>query len=470
MKTKFLRLTLAIFVIGSFCAKNSFAIDVAGSELSYQHLSADSFRFRYIYYKFCDGNPGPTTMDLHALSASCGISQTYTMTRVGGNEITNICPTVQTNCFGGAATGIQKWIYERDVVLNNHCSDWIFNVSKCCFNPSITTILNPTNYATYAEASLNNLTMVNSSPHFTNDPVISTCYNLDFHYNNGAFDPDGDSLAYMLSPVLTAGNTSAIYNPGYSMMQPLSSAPPVSIDGFTGDLLIHPLSIENGMMSYTVIEFRNGAQIGSVTRTVLMETVPCSNANPELTGMNGTSQQFVYVLPGTALCFDVFSSDPDTGQVLTLSWNQVIPAASFTVVGSPYPTGTFCWTPTLNDLRSQPYMFTATIADDNCPGLGIGVYSYFIYVTLDSSLVFAGTNDITTLPPLSIFPNPSGGVFTIQSKEKFSQLRIYNPLGECVLKKEFEKTFELSDQPPGIYYAEVITATGKVLVQKIIRE
>ena len=71
-----------------------------------------------------------------------------------------------------------------------------------------------------------------------------------------------------------------------------------------------------------------------------------------------------------------------------MTWNQVIPSATFGTTGAYHPTGTFCWIPTVNDVRSQPYMFTAMIRDDFCPMNNAGIYSYYIYVTLDSSLVW----------------------------------------------------------------------------------
>ena len=210
--------------------------------------------------------------------------------------------------------------------------------------------------------------------------------------------------------------------------------------------------------------------MGSVMRDVLMYSEPCVNQLPTATGMNGTTQQITYVLPGDTVCFDIFSDDLDVAQTLTMTWNQTIPAATFTTAGSPHPTGTFCWVPALADVRPQPYVFTATIADNNCPALGAEVYSCFIYVTLDSSLIFLPVNSDDKNLSLLISPNPSTGYFTMATKEKFDRLQIYNSFGDCVLKKNFDSTFNLSDFSAGIYWIAVTRADQTRIVQKIIKD
>ena len=99
-----------------------------------------------------------------------------------------------------------------------------------------------------------------------------------------------------------------------------------------------------------------------------------------------------------------------------------------------------------------------------------GVYSYYIYVTLDSSLVFLNTSTIKTDYLFSISPNPSKGLFTIYSAEKFSHSKVFNALGECVLRKDFENTIDLSSQPAGIYFVEVESVDGKLLRQRFVKE
>ena len=80
---------------------------------------------------------------------------------------------------------------------------------------------------------------------------------------------------------------------------------------------------------------------------------------------------------GSNICFDILSNDADAGQILTMTWNNGV-AGTLIPVGSPHPTGHFCWATQPSDARPQPYTFTVTIEDDNCPAHGAQVYSFSI--------------------------------------------------------------------------------------------
>ena len=444
----------------------------AGGALTYTHLSGNNYRFHAIYYRDCQGIPAPGSMNLVISSVSCNVNQIYTMIPLPGTgiEINLPCMGVSTDCTGGTAPGMQKWEYEVDVALPGQCPDWLFYFTDCCRNVAITTAQNPGSETLYVEAHLNNYNGENSSPQFTNDPLIFACMNQDFHYNNGMFDADGDSLVYNLICARSAPNTCVFYYPPHSAQQPFLSAPPITLDYFTGDYFMHPTAQEVGLVVYEVSDYRNGELMGSVMRDVMMYTIPCSNQNPAATHMNGTAQQIAYVFPNDTICFDIFSDDTDVLDSLTMTWNQVIPAATFSTAGAPHPTGTFCWIPSLNDVRSNPYMFTSMIRDNFCPLNNAGVYSYYIYVTLDSSLVYLDTKDFINNSSFSIYPNPSNGIFIVQSIQQFSQMTIYNSLGECVLKKNFENTIDLSEQPAGVYFVELTSQNGTPQIQKLIKE
>ncbi len=475
MKSKTILRHLAIFAIlfclFSFNTNPVSASHNAGGAISYTHISGNLYKVRVAYYRNCLGTPVPGFLNLRVISLSCNIDLTYTMSPIPGTglEIVLTCPGILTTCNGGSITGFQKHEYEVDISLPGQCPDWIFSYNDCCRNGSITTLQSAASADTYIEARLNNLNGDNNSPQFTNDPLIFACLDQDLHYNNGMFDADGDSLVYQLISARSGPNANILYYPSHSAWQPLISIPPVTFDFFTGDLFIHPTAQEVGVVVYEVKDYRNGELKGSVMRDVMMYTIPCSNQNPTATHMNGTSQQIAYVFPNDTICFDIFSDDTDVLDSLTMTWNQVIPAATFTTTGAPHPTGNFCWIPLLNDVRSNPYMFTAMIRDNFCPLNNAGVYSYYIYVTLDSSLVFLSANDFFEDSPLLVSPNPSQGIFTIQSARQFSRLKIYNSLGECVFKKEFENRIDLSDQPGGIYFVEAITNEGKAMRLKFVK-
>jgi hypothetical protein len=227
----------------------------------------------------------------------------------------------------------------------------------------------------------------------------------------------------------TNANTPLTYAPGYSVVNPLTSSPPVSINSVNGDIFMNPLQPEVAAMAVLIQEYRNGQIIGTVMRDMQLYIVACSNTLPTATGINGTSSFNVSSCVGTPLCFDVLSSDPDPGDTLTMTWNQGIPGATFTVSGVPHPTGHFCWSPTAADARPQPYTFTVTVRDNACPSNGVQTVSYSIVVSSMSVQLTAtpsvqcfgahnGSASATASgnPPLTYnWTIPGGGTLTGQS-------------------------------------------------------
>jgi hypothetical protein len=71
---------------------------------------------------------------------------------------------------------------------------------------------------------------------------------------------------------------------------------------------------------------------------------------------------------------------------------------------------------------------------------------------------------------LQIFPNPTTSTITLQSPYSISQLKIYNPYGEIILHQTLNskhQTLNLSTQPKGIYFLEII-ADNKREMRKIV--
>jgi len=466
-------LSALLLLFNFITAHVSFATDLAGSQLTYKYLGGNDYRVTYVLYRDCYAPlQAPVNEFLTVNSATLTFPLSYTMNQIAGtgNEILCVCPAAVTTCAGGLVTSIQKWVYEVDVTLPAQCPDWTFSVRHCCFSYGVTTGVNVHNNYSYAEARLNNTNSNNSSPRFTNEPVISICQNQDYHYNNGLVDDEGDSLFYLLTPVLQNENQSITYQPGFSSQQPLTSSPQVSLDPVTGDLFIHSTATEKGLITYTVYEFRNGMLLGSATRTIMIVTGPCTNQMPVLSGINGTNQYSNYVFPGTNVCFDIYSNDADAAQLLTLTWNDGIQAATFTTAGTPHPTGTFCWQTSLSDLRTLPYDFTARIADDNCDYNGVQIYSYHIFVTLDSAQVWLNAPVRNGQPFISVSPNPTKGPIIIQSSEIIERVKIFNDVGACIRNGRKEDAADICTEPPGIYFLEITSESGKRSVHKFIKE
>ena len=388
---KFLLIVYSIILLFPF---KSEATHIGGADLSYKWIGGDTFELTLTLYRDCSGIAAPNSVSVNYKSLSCGYNLNVILNKVPGTgtEITKPCSSSSTNCSGGVTPGIQKYEYTGTTTLPAHCSDWIFGYSICCRNCAITTLsYTPNNCsgvpATYIEATLNNLvTPDNSSPVFTNVPVSFFCIGQTFHYNHGAYDKDGDSLVYSFIDPRSAASTNVVFNTGYSATNPISSSPSVSID-INGDIIINPTAQEVGVMTILVQEFRNGVLIGSVVRDMEVWTSPCSNILPTATGINGSTNFNLVTCPGTPISFNINSADIDVAQNVSMGWNFSIPGGIFTSTSGSRPVGTFTWTPSLSDVRTQPYTFTVTVQDDNCPLNGFQNYSYNIIVHNFSAVV-----------------------------------------------------------------------------------
>ncbi len=368
-----------------------FATHVQGGDITYACLGGNQYKIIMSFYRDCAGVAAPATIDVNVKSASCNKDYSITLTRIPstGIEVSPICPTLKTVCTGGTFPGVEEYIYTGITTLPAACTDWVFSADISARNAAVSTIVDPANQNLYIESKLNNKDFpCNNSPSFTNKPVPFICVGQPFCFNNGALDPDGDSLAYRLvTPMNGAGQTVTYISP-YSATQPLLSAPPVSFNAKTGDICMTPTQLEVTVFAVIVEEYRGGKLVGSVVRDIQLRTVTCNNNNPVLTGINGGGKFSINGCIGVPLTFTIPSSDADAAQKVVLTWNAGIAGATFDPGTGTRPTGTFTWTPTLADLDNVSNCFTVRVLDDNCPFNGSQTYSFCITL---SNVTVTGT-------------------------------------------------------------------------------
>ena len=377
------------FTLSMFVQNKVSATHLAGADMTYVHLGGNMYELTVTLYRDCDGVDAPSSQPVTFESQSCGFSDEIDLFPIPGTgqEVTFPCVGAATTCNGGSVPGLQKWVYRDTVTLPQSCDDWVFHFDRCCRNCAITTIdvtgCTATAPDMYIETNLDNQNYPNNtSPQFTNTPILYVCLNQPFTYNHGVIDPDGDSLAYSLIAPLQSATTTVDYLPGYSATNPISSSPPVAVDAITGDISLTPTALEVGVIAVLVEEYRNGVLIGSVIRDMQIWVQNCNNDLPTATGIDSTGDYSIVVCPNQQLCFDIFTDDINAGQNITMSWNAGIPDGTFVINnnGTPNPSATFCWTPNNSDINLLTHTFTVTVQDDNCPTNGVQVYSYNIFV------------------------------------------------------------------------------------------
>lgn len=420
------------------------ATHLAGSDISYTCLGGNTYRVELTFYRDCAGSPAPLGVGIEFRSASCNQYFTDTLLRVvgTGGEITYPCATQVTSCEDSTSSipGIQQFKFSGIISLPMQCADWVISWSYCCRNCDITTMVQQSpcvsgsNPGMYIQATLDNLNFVcNSSPRFTNIPVSFVCLGQSFTFNHGVTDPDGDSLVYSLVNPMRSSTDSIPFVSGYSASNPITSVPALGINTNTGDITMTPTMVEVGVLSVLVREYRNGVLVGSVVRDMEVYVRPCSNNLPTESGINGTNIRDTTICPGTQICFDVMSNDVDSGQIVTMTWNQAIPGATFTVSGFPYPTGTFCWTAPGFVVGTQVFSFIITVKDNACPNNGFQTFSYNIRVSSPIS-------SLNTMP-ISCNGDTDGSSIVVLSNPGSTHTYLWTPGGQT--------TQGISGQGPG---------------------
>lgn len=423
------KLLFLLLIALLFTARKSHATHQTGIEFSYECVGTQLYKIHGRAYYHCSSSSGINIQSISFSSASGPFCSQPSL--VVGSEwlpqnirtdATPVCPASVTNCQDPASSisGIwQAYNYATyDFSQTNNCAFYI-SWQNCCRNNAITS--GAANDSWYTNLSLIDpqAATCNSSPQFNTPPVFQILQNDTTYFDQGAIDPDGDSLVYSIGGCLRADTTLVNYNPGYGPLTPLGPTWDISIHPVTGILRCIPTpgSAQIAPICILVEEYRNGVKIGQVWRDAYAFTSPQLNENPNIQFVNPTfpvtvSGDTIYTPgPGSPLYFDISSTDPDTGQQISLYWDQQIPGAIWsdastllpmdTVQGTA-PTARFCWTP------SQPGFYPLRVsADDSyCPFFGSTIQEYVIAV--GNSGLIAGATPLSCLM-YSFSPTLYGG-------------------------------------------------------------
>lgn len=408
-----LLLLLPLFIVLPF--KSTYASHAVGIDIYYECLGGNQYQFYVNFYRDCDGIDAPSSVSINLNSSSCGINTNTTLSLVSSQNVSQICGSQlnNTSCSGGSLPGIEQYIYTGTFTLPQQCSDWVVSYSLCCRNGGITNLQSPSSQNLYVQATIDNTGgNCNSSPQFNALPTPYLCVGQPFSFNNGAVDPDGNTLVYSLVNPMSASGTNIPYTSGYSPTNPMAVTGTFGFDSNTGQMTFTPSQIQQGVITVLVEEYDNGVLVGTTMRDIQVVVINCSNTPPTGSGVNGSTTAYDYeVCSGTSFCFDIETDDIDANST-TISWNNGIPGGTFTTSGSPFQTGTFCWTPTPNDVGT--HYFTATVEDDACPIPGINTYIFEVNVipSPDPPVDAGPDQDICLGESTSISANSSGSGVT----------------------------------------------------------
>lgn len=203
----------------------------------------------------------------------------------------------------------------------------------------------------------------NNSPVLQVPPIDFACLGEVFTHNPGAFDIDGDSLAYELTVPRQSPNNPV---PNFFFPQGLT------IDRTTGDLVWDsPNQAGEYNIAINIISFRNGLPLDTMVRDMQIIVENCSNEPPVI----DTDVEELCVVAGSVIDFPLTITAPinETDQRVRL----LAYGAPFSVPNSPAEmippseayfndplVKRFRWATTCDHISNQPYNVVFRAVDD----------------------------------------------------------------------------------------------------------
>lgn len=383
----------------AFLPSKVFASHAAGAEITYAWIADSTYQITYKFYRDCSGISEPTTVNICYFS-TCGTT-TYTInlpkaSGPNGLEVGTGCPGWSSTCNGGTNPGYREWIYTGQVTLPYQCNYWKFFHAEGSRNQT-DNLLNSSGQNLYVETTFNNLAAQgNSSPYFTVKPVPYMCINSPFTFNNGAVDPNGDSLSFEIMQPLGGGTCSAPSGGGspisfsntslYNLNNnPLGTGNTFSINGNTGSISFTPNAVQKSVLTVLVKEWRNQQLIGTIMRDMQIIVLNCTSTQPTI-NTDSTTLTGVQLINGQVqgcatqpmnFCFDLKSSNPNA--ILVANDNHAISAPGSSVAYTGQTTDSiracFSWIPTPADTGLK--ILTITVKDSTCTPPGILIQQTF---------------------------------------------------------------------------------------------
>ncbi len=324
-------------------ASTVFATHERAGEISYKHVEGFTYEISIITYTYTG-----TDVDRDTLQVKWGDGMKSAILRVDSLKLEN---QVRWNLYVGYHT------YSGP-------GEFLISFEDPTRNAGVVNIPNSVEVPFYTESLLviNPSYGPNSSPQLLNPPIDLACVNELFVHNAGAFDPDGDSLAYRM--VECKGANGEVI-PGYVLPEAQNS---LDIDPVTGTLSWdYPIQQGEYNIAFVIEEYRKGRLIGFVTRDMQIEVLSCDNHAPEITALTDTC-----VVVGDTLRFQVVATDEDMDKVTLTGFGGAFtldnsPAHFGLTEGYPPVEQQFQWAPVCEHVQSQPYFVYFKAEDNNLP-------------------------------------------------------------------------------------------------------
>lgn len=374
-------------LIFSILSVNQGYAHVSGAEIGWKYLGKDTVKITVRAYRDCN-QVNMSSVPISLRSSRCG-TRTYTTSKRLVSDVTPVCKKQCTRCTSSGCTfkyGYQLYELTTTVVLSDwrakSCCSLIISWAQCCRKGQATTGSGGQYF--YIDAELD---LCSSQPldlEWEQGPLSIICLGRDYAGFTTALTNDlADSIVYSFTYPKISASSRTTWTSGYSFEKPLTflGFPKTHLplprglhyDSLSGKMAFRPMKEERTIITTKAEVYRKGQKVGQTIRDILLVVIRCPNSNPPVISGAHCSQPkpdnfVVYACEGQDLCFTFCATDKDKADVLGMQIDQNIMGATGTVIYSDNgPKALFCWKPSKDQLREEPYHFWITANDSACP-------------------------------------------------------------------------------------------------------
>jgi gliding motility-associated-like protein len=341
MKTIFLSFILTFFFIDCFATHNR------AGEIRYRHKGGYTYEITMVTYTY-----SLSQADRPELEINWGDGTTSIVPRISKILLPDY---YYKNTYVGEHTFPGPGIYKITMEDQNR-------------NYGVKNIPNSVNvpFTIQTTININPAFEGNSTPILTYPPIDKAKLNTTFIHNPGAFDPDGDSLAYRLTVCL---GENGMPIPGYTFPYASDS---LVVNKITGDL-IWERPQQTGIYNVAMVieewryynQTKSYIKISEIIRDIQIEVIESDNTPPTLPDLKD-----LCVWAGDSIAFSVTANDPQN-EIITLNAYggpfevQESKAHFDTLIGHGPLTGIFTWATKCSHVQRFPYLVVFRAKDHN---------------------------------------------------------------------------------------------------------
>lgn len=377
-----------LFILGMLIfASEVFATHIRAGEITAVRINQFELTYRFTITGFRDsGSPIEFGAGVLKLGDGTEVSGPFNVTRTNvGNEIELV-----------------TFSYVHTYTAPNG-NGYLISYQEDFRNANIINMDNSVNTTFYVETQIviDSFLGLNDTPILTVPPIDFAAVGALFIHNPGAFDPDGDSLAYrLITP--KKGSTQPVNNyrelnsadfySNFSIGSEAGNPPTLSINAITGDLIWDApgdafLSVAGNSeqreynVAFVVEEWRNVSgtwyQMGYVVRDMQIIVTETDNERPVIDVPDD-----LCVEAGDQVMESIFATDSDGDPIRLEAFGgpfEVDNNATFTPSGNDFQSQSPArlqleWSTNCSNVRERPYEIQFKATDD--PSLGVRLVEF----------------------------------------------------------------------------------------------